>query len=267
MSHALVILSGGQDSTTCLYWAKQRYEKISAITFDYGQRHSREIMAAKQVAMLAGVASHRIVSLGAVLGGKSPLTDPAQQLEQYENFDSMNKIIGDRVELTFVPMRNALFLVLAANWAEVIGADALITGVAQADGTNYPDCTPLFIRSMQETINIALGRSPYASPITIETPLIYLTKAETVKLSVGLPGCYRALAYSHTAYDGQYPPVGKDHATILRVAGFEQAGIPDPLVLRAWIDGKMPLPETANYWPQVIRPHLKELGMDPPEGF
>lgn len=253
---ALVVLSGGQDSTTCLGYALDRYLRVATITFDYGQRHRAEIDAAHKVRTFFEDAYDRaipyeIVRLGPdTFRGTSPLTAGDQKLETYANHAEMEAIIGDRVEKTFVPMRNAAFLVYAANRAVCMGAGTIITGVCEADNANYPDCREVFIRSMQDTINLALGFSRpvnNGAGIYIQTPLMHLSKAESIKLAQKLPYTYDALAWSHTAYDGQYPPVGKDHASVLRAHGFEQAGVPDPLVLRAWREGLMDLPDTANY--------------------
>lgn len=240
---ALVVLSGGQDSTTCLFWAMQRFLEVHAVTFDYCQRHRREIDAARKVAALAGVASHEVVELGPILQGRSPLTDPDQALEQYGSYAEMDAIIGDRVELTFVPMRNALFLTIAANRAVVRDCYDLVTGVCQQDNANYPDCRASFIEAQAATVSLALGVPRF----TIHTPLMHLSKAESIRLAQQLPGAYEALAYSHTAYDGAYPPTGHDHATMLRAEGFREAGVPDPLVVRAHREGLMALPESANY--------------------
>lgn len=240
---ALVVLSGGQDSTTCLFWAKQCFGKVHAITFDYGQRHIREVQAARIVAAMAGVESHEVVSVPDVLKGMSPLTNKDAPLETYENAKQMDAVIGDRIELTFVPMRNPLFLTIAANRAAIIGASYLVTGVCQQDGTNYPDCREGFINAMERMIKLALDRDGFI----VAAPLMHLTKAQSIKLAISLPGAYDALAYSHTAYDGNYPPTGKDHASILRASGFEKASVADPLVLRAVKEGLMELPETTNY--------------------
>lgn len=248
---AMVVFSGGQDSTTCLGFALAHYKEVHAVTFDYGQKHSRELQAAQEVLDFFrsrghSIASHEIVVLGEdVFAGTSPLTNRHEELETYDSHDQMEAIIGDRVEKTFVPMRNAVFLMLAANRAVVKRCSTLITGVCQADNANYPDCRDEFVASAEETASKALGLMP--NKFMIETPLMDLTKAESIKLAQMLPDTYEALAYSHTAYDGSYPPTGKDHASVLRAHGFEQAGVPDPLVLRAWREGLMPLPETKNY--------------------
>ena len=225
---ALVVLSGGQDSTTCLFWAMRHFDKVHALTFDYGQRHRREIESATMVARLAGVASHDIVEVPDILKSRSPLTDKDAQLETYTDFHSMDAIIGDRVELTFVPMRNAFFLTLAANRALALDCFDVVTGVCEADNANYPDCREKFIQSQQRTINEALGLYSFH----IHTPLMHLSKADSIKLAQDLPGCMEALSYSHTCYAGECPPCGKCHACVLRAEGFRKAGVGDPLVER-----------------------------------
>lgn len=247
---AMVVLSGGQDSTTCLGWAIARYEDVHCVTFDYGQKHAIELKAAaKVVSYFRGFSGmsipHEVVPIQDIFLGTSPLTNADEQLEMYQSHDQMEEVIGDRVEKTFVPMRNAVFLMLAANRAVVAEAGALITGICQADNANYPDCRESFARSAETTILEALGLR--GGDFKIETPLMHLDKAATVKLAYETPGTYAALAFTHTAYDGKYPPTGHDHASILRAYGFEQADMPDPLVVRAWREGKMDLPATNNY--------------------
>lgn len=245
---AMVVLSGGQDSTTCLFWAVHQGFEVHAITFDYNQRHRREIDAARKVAAIAGAASHEVVEVGPVLLSRSPLTDSKQQLELYRDYTSMDEIIGDRVELTFVPMRNPFFLTLAANRAVAADCFDLVTGVCEADNANYPDCRDVFIRAQELCIRLALGRDDF----NIHTPLIRMSKAASIRLSTGMPNAFEALGYSHTAYDGGYPPVGKDHASTLRAHGFKEAGLPDPLVVRAWKEGLMELPDEPHYVDEKI---------------
>jgi len=243
---ALVVLSGGQDSTTCLFIAKEMGYEVHAITFDYNQRHSAELDAAVNVALIAGVESHQIVKVGPLLAGSSPLTNPYEKLEQYNNYEEMDKIIGNRVELTFVPLRNAFFLTLAANHAVAKGIFTLITGVCEADNANYPDCKEVFIKSQEATINLALGLEP--GVFKIKTPLINMSKKDSIYTVIGMGKAYPALAFSHTAYSGEYPPVTQDHATVLRAQGFLEANVPDPLIVRAFLEGKLDkLPDTGNY--------------------
>tara|TARA_R110002096_G_scaffold57146_2_gene145189 strand:+ start:806 stop:1528 length:723 start_codon:yes stop_codon:yes gene_type:complete len=233
MKKAMVILSGGQDSTTCLFWALENYDHVEAITFDYGQKHIIEIAAAKTIAEMANVL-HYTVKVPNILRSRSPLVDESQTLETYDNYEDMDNIIGDRVELTFVPMRNAFFITIAANYALHNDIYTLVTGVCQQDNANYPDCRESFIQSQEKTINEALGIDNFK----IVTPLINMTKAESVELVNGLAmfgenKCMDALAYSHTCYSGVYPPCGKCHSCVLRAYGFEQAGVDDPLIVRA----------------------------------
>lgn len=245
-SKALVVLSGGQDSTTCLFWAlNQGFDEVHAVTFDYNQRHSAEIEAATKVAQFAGVTSHEIVTLGPILKGTSPLVSD-EELEQYDH----HSVLPGGLEKTFVPMRNQLFLTIAANRAYVLGIRNLVAGVCQEDFGGYPDCRSVFIDALERACNLGTftGQDGALGKLCIHTPLMNLTKAESVDLARRLPGCYHALAWSHTAYDGQYPPVGSDHATLLRQKGFEEAGLPDPLVVRAWLEGLVAeWPEGENY--------------------
>ena len=468
---ALVVLSGGQDSTTCLFWAMQNFDEVHAITFDYGQRHRIEIDAARKVAEMAGVTSHEVVEVPNCLAGTSFLTDLNAKVEEFENFEGMehhNAFKESKLDSSFVPMRNSLFLTIAANRAIVLGASAIITGVTAADfaeysdfsmewlggfvdaegcfttvnGTGYrlsisqkdpelfyrlgewlkkylgredftysvsrskdgcfemyigkqslemlmpalspnlhsphrrsqytkvshlplrpenaltdayctgfwggdggihfdtylqkgkyetvrghvgfyqkdpevlekisdhlggghlyqrktqnriwelrigcgprggklvkrlvkhicvlgsfekitkayhnvgmpaggfnppyPDCTPDYISTFQAMLEESLKEKDTQAPVVI-APVMFMTKAESVLFASSLPCCMEALAYSHTSYDGKYPPTGKNHANLLRAHGFEQAGAPDPLVVRAWREGLMELPETRNY--------------------
>jgi 7-cyano-7-deazaguanine synthase len=251
---ALVVLSGGQDSTTCLFWAKQNYLEVHAVTFDYGQRHRLEIDAAITVAKMAKIADHEIIDVRNCLISTSPLTSNAK-LEQYENFEQMDKVIGNRVELTFVPMRNMLFLTIAMNRAVALGQGTdVITGICQADNANYPDCTESFRSAFERAADRALqaatdAYNPFCRTVA---PFIFKSKAEMVKIARTLPGCWHALAYSHTSYDGKYPPVDMNHSNVLRAQGFEEAGLPDPLVLRAVYEGRMDYPDTPNYDDDLI---------------
>lgn len=253
---AIVVLSGGQDSTTCLFWAKHLGFEVHAVTFDYNQRHRREIEAAKKVAELAGVLSHEIIEMGPILKGTSPLVSD-NTLEQYAS----HAVLPGGLEKTFVPMRNQLFLTISANRAYIHNAEALVTGVCEEDYGGYPDCRQQFIHALSHACNLGTFTGEDGAPgsLAILTPLMKLTKAATVDLALTLPGCYAALAWTHTSYDGAYPPVGHDHAALLRAKGFEEANVPDPLVLRAFTEGLMDLPGAPNYAPEVVEEYLELL--------
>lgn len=225
---AVVVFSGGQDSTTCLYWAVARYgrDNVRALSVNYGQRHAVELTAARNIAALAGV-RHDVIDVPNVLRSTSPLLS-GTPLETYSSYEEMDRVIGDRVELTFVPMRNAFFLTLAANYAIAHDAFTLVTGVCESDNANYPDCRETFVWAQEEAINKALGMSGFR----IETPLLKLDKEGIVRLSATLPGCWEALSYSHTCYAGQVPPCGECHSCVLRAEGFARAGMVDPLIER-----------------------------------
>lgn len=231
MTKALVILSGGQDSTTCLFWALEKHDEVEAITFDYGQRHRSEIEAAKKVARIAGVESHEVVQVPECLVSSSPLTSD-KELETYDDPDQMESVIGGRRELTFVPMRNALFLTIAANRAEARGATTLVSGVCQMDNANYDDCRKTFLMAAEQYINTALGHDHRGTPwISVAAPLLYLSKAKSIRLAESLRGCMEALAHSHTCYAGAVPPCGRCHSCVLRASGFAEAGVKDPLIV------------------------------------
>lgn len=256
----VVILSGGQDSTTCLFWALHHYTgAVHCVTYNYGQRHYRELEAAEQVVAFARSAypdreiTHETVVVGNILKGTSPLVSD-ENLEQYEDYASL----PGGLEKTFVPMRNQLFLTLAANHAFVKNSSVLVTGVCQEDNGGYPDCRRTFIDAftLTTTVGTFVLEAGFPNGIVVETPLMYLSKAESVHLAMQLPFAYPALGLTHTAYDGQYPPVGKDHATLLREKGFVEAGVPDPLVLRAVAEGLMEMPTTPNYSESTVS-HVK----------
>ena len=255
-SKALVVLSGGQDSTTCLFWAKRHFDEVHAITFDYGQVHRIEIQAATEVATMANVASHEIVVIPDILKSTSPLTNNGKDLERYDNFEQMEKVIGDRVEKTFVPMRNTLFLTIAANRAVALGAETLITGICQEDNANYADTTEDFRVKLEQAFDTSLKGM---ARLKIVAPLMFFSKADTVRLAHEMPDCWKAMALTHTSYDGKYPPTDNNHSNVLRAQGFLEAGFPDPLVVRAWYEELMDLPLQPNYAPYLVQQCLREI--------
>lgn len=243
MDSCVVILSGGQDSATCLVKALHEYKNINTLIFDYGQKHSREIECAKRIAKELNVPAE-VIKLDNLLLSSSPLLSD-NPLELYENKEQMEKVVGKRVENTFVPMRNGLFLTIAANRAAALYKNAdVIIGVCEEDDANYPDCTEKFITEAQNYIDAALWPT---ADIMIQTPLLHVSKADAIKEMWDVPMWQEIMSITHTSYAGDYPPLSKNHSNILRAASFEEAGKPDPLIVRAWKEGLMELPKTENY--------------------
>ena len=219
---ALVVLSGGQDSTTCLYWAIDRFgrDRVESLTFDYGQRHRIELECAARVAETAGVPNTLLpIDTFAALGGDA-LTDAAVAVQP-----GVEESTG--LPNTFVPGRNLIFLTFAAAFAYRRGIAELVTGVAQTDFSGYPDCRAGTISALQHTLRLGMEFD-----FTIHTPLIHLSKKETVLLARDL-GALPALAHTHTCYNGQRPPCGRCPACELRAKGFAEAGVADPLLAGA----------------------------------
>jgi 7-cyano-7-deazaguanine synthase len=219
---ALVLLSGGQDSTTCLYWAIHEFgvDAVAAISFDYGQRHRIELQCAEAIAAGAGV-RHTCLPIDtfAALGGDA-LTDSGVEVARNPDSDS-------GLPNTFVPGRNIVFLTFAAAYAWQRGIGDIVTGVAQTDYSGYPDCREQTIQSLQQTLRLGME-----SDVRIHTPLMHLSKRQTVELAQEL-GALPAMALTHTCYNGTRPPCGECPACMLRAKGFAEAGIEDPLVAGA----------------------------------
>ncbi|MCH4294377.1 7-cyano-7-deazaguanine synthase QueC [Shewanella sp. 3B26] len=171
MSKAVVVFSGGQDSTTCLVQALSQFDEVHAITFDYGQRHSEEIEVAKTLANELGCASHKIMDVS-LLGelAISALTRDAIPVS--------HELMENGLPNTFVPGRNILFLTLAGIYAYQLGADTVITGVCETDFSGYPDCRNDFVKAMEQALNLGMDKQ-----LEIRTPLMWLNKAETWALA------------------------------------------------------------------------------------
>lgn len=216
---ALVVLSGGQDSTTCLYWAIDKFgrNQVSSVTFDYGQRHRIELDCAREIADFVGVPNVILpIDTFSALGGDA-LTDT--DIAVGTGTDERTGLPN-----TFVPGRNLIFLTFAAAFAYQRDITHLVTGVAQTDYSGYPDCREETIVALQATLQNGME-----SMVQIHAPLMHLSKMETVKLATEL-GALPAMALTHTCYNGVRPPCGYCAACQLRAKGFEEAGIIDPLV-------------------------------------
>lgn len=228
MNKALVLLSGGQDSTTSLYWAlnSKAFSEVEALIIDYGQRHKIEIESAMKIAKLAGISSIQVFYTDILTKiGDSALVGGGNISAKHRNKE---------LPASFVPGRNILFLTIAGMIAYKKGIQNIVIGVSQEDSSGYPDCRLKTIESMQTTLSMGMDWD-----FEIFTPFMFFTKREEVLLGNTFPGCMEALAFSHTCYEGEFPPCGKCPACVLRAKGFDEAGILDPLVERAKNEGKL----------------------------
>lgn len=219
MSEALVVLSGGQDSATCMAWAATVFDKIHALSFDYGQRHKRELESALAIAEMFG-ASMSIVGVDALRANPSSgLTRSDIDVSTIDPDTALPK--------SFVPGRNLIFLTSASSIALSRGIHDVVTGVCQTDFSGYPDCRRDTIDALERAIN--LGNAGLGG-VRIHTPLMHLTKAETVLLAKRLNLGWEAIAKSWTCYEGGEKPCGICPACVLRMKGFSEAGLPDPAI-------------------------------------
>lgn len=221
MQKAVVLLSGGLDSATCLAIASRECD-VHALTMDYGSRHSKEIEAAKRVADHFRVMDHLILKVGLDAIGGSSLTDRNISLDKVKNRDS----IGSDIPTSYVPARNMTFLSLGVGFAEVVGAGNVYIGANSMDYSGYPDCRPEFIDAFQKVVDVGTKAGVQGHPVRIETPLLRLGKADIIRkgMELGVP-------YEHTwtCYSGGERACGKCEACVLRLAGFEEAGFDDPI--------------------------------------
>lgn len=228
MKKAVVILSGGLDSTTCMGIAADAGYELYPITFDYGQRHKGEIENARKVAAFYGVQErHRVITLGFLKEfGGSALTDESIAVPPAGESGP----IDSDIPVTYVPGRNLLFLSIATSYAEVQGAEAIYIGVNAMDYSGYPDCRPEFIRKVEEVMALATRVGVEGVPMKIETPLIHWTKAEIIRegLRLGVP-----YELTTSCYNGQEEACGECDSCRLRLKGFDEAGTRDPIAYKA----------------------------------
>jgi len=215
---AVVLISGGLDSATCLAIANQQGFDCYALSFDYGQRHSSELHAASYLAKSMQVQDHKVILIDMSGIGGSALTDMNIAVPE-------NEVEG--IPITYVPARNSVFLAYALGWAEVLGADAIYIGVNALDYSGYPDCRPEFIEAFQKMANLATKVGIEGHRIEIETPLINLTKAEIIRKGVVLGVDYsKTISCYQADQDGK--ACGRCDSCRLRIKGFLDAGIADP---------------------------------------
>ena len=220
---AVVLLSGGLDSATTLYIAREDGFTVHAISFRYGQQHAQELDSASAVAEAAGVIDHVTISLDARLFKGSALTGPAAVPEN-RSPDEMAGIIPP----TYVPARNTVFLAMALAYAEVIGACDIFIGVNALDYSGYPDCRPEFVAAWNRLAELATKEAVEGNPVKIHAPLLNLTKAEIIRRGLELGMDY---SLTHSCYnpDTEGRSCGRCDACILRLKGFSENGIQDPV--------------------------------------
>ena len=221
---AVVLSSGGIDSTTVMAIAKQEGFEIYSLSFFYKQRHSVEIEAARKVADVMGVKKHLIIDIDLKKIGGSALTDNNLDVPKYRKMQSM----ADEIPVTYVPARNTIFLSYALAWAEVLQSSDIFIGVNAIDYSGYPDCRPEYIEAFEQMANLATKAGVEGkTKLKIRTPLIHMTKAEIIKKGVDLGVDF---SLTHSCYDPSSDGLacGECDSCIIRKQGFKEAGIIDP---------------------------------------
>lgn len=219
MKKAIILLSGGLDSTTCLAIAKNEGFECYALSFSYGQRHNFELEASKKIAQTMGVMDHRIIKLDIGQFGNSALTDETIAVPDYEG----NK----EIPVTYVPARNTIFLSISLGFAESIEAFDIFIGANYVDYSGYPDCRPDYIKAFETLANLATKAGVEGKKYTIHAPLLYLSKAEIIKKGIDL-GVDYSLTVSCYNLSKNGKACGKCDSCTFRARGFKQANVPDP---------------------------------------
>jgi 7-cyano-7-deazaguanine synthase len=215
---AVILVSGGLDSTTVTAMAMKQGYDCYTLSFDYGQRHRSELEAAQRVSELMTVHQHKVVKLDLGSIGGSALTDSAIAVPEEETAG---------IPVTYVPARNTVFLSIALGWAEVLGADDIFIGVNAVDFSGYPDCRPEYIEAFERMANLATRAGVEGNRLTIHAPLIAMTKAEIIHTGLALGMDYSATVSCYQA-DTSGAACGKCESCRLRRQGFNQAGVKDP---------------------------------------
>ena len=216
---AVVLLSGGLDSATCLAMARSQGFDCYCLSFDYGQRHNAELQAAARIAKALGAAGHRVLDLGLAQFGGSALTDTSIPVP--------TNGVQPGIPVTYVPARNTIMLSLALAWAEVLGSLDIFVGVNAVDYSGYPDCRPEYIAAFEAMANLATRAGVEGNKLSIHAPLIALSKGEIIRAGAAL-GVDYGLTVSCYQADGEGRACGVCDSCRLRAEGFAAAGIPDP---------------------------------------
>ena len=218
MKKAVVLLSGGLDSVTALSIAKEQGFECYTLSFNYGQRHSTELDAAKMISVQNGAVEHKVIDIDLAAIGGSALTD--DEIDVPEAWE-------EGIPVTYVPARNTVFLSIALGWAEVLSADAIFVGVNAVDYSGYPDCRPAFIKAFEQLANVATKAGVEGNKLNIHAPLMKMSKSDIIQEGIRL-GIDYSLTVSCYQADQDGKACGKCDSCRFRSQGFEQAGIIDP---------------------------------------
>ena len=222
MRKSVVLLSGGLDSATTLAIAKQESDEVYALTFDYGQRHRKEVERAKAIADQLGVKEHKVMEIRLDELGGSALTDASEPIPDYRDYETMK----EEIPSTYVPARNLVLLSCALAWSEALGAGAIYIGANARDYSGYPDCRPNFYKAFQRAAELGTRSGIEKHGVEIRHPLINMRKADIIKKGKDL-GVPFELTWS--CYRGGERPCGKCDSCRIRKKGFVEAGLDDPL--------------------------------------
>ena len=218
MKKAVVLLSGGLDSVTALSIAKEQGFECYTLSFNYGQRHSTELNAARMISAQNGAVEHKVIDIDLTAIGGSALTD--DKIDVPETWE-------EGIPVTYVPARNTVFLSIALGWAEVLSADAIFVGVNAVDYSGYPDCRPAFITAFEQLANVATKAGVEGNKLNIHAPLMKMSKSDIIQEGIRL-GIDYSLTVSCYQADQDGKACGKCDSCRFRSQGFEQAGISDP---------------------------------------
>jgi len=226
---AICLLSGGLDSCVSAAIAKKQDYSLYALTFEYGQQHQREVQSAQQIAESLQVQEHIVFPLDLKQFQGSSLVDDTQEIPDASSLDR----IGVTIPSTYVPARNTIFLSIALALAEVKEADAIFIGVNEVDYSGYPDCRPEYIKAFQAMADLATKKAVEGKKTLIETPLLHLSKKEIIKKGVEVNAPYY---FSWSCYRGEEQACGQCESCLLRLKGFQDAGVADPLIYQSYPD-------------------------------
>lgn len=224
MKKAVILFSGGLDSTTVLAVAKNQNYDCYPISFSYHQRHSVELEAAAEIIQFFNIKTHKIITIPTDLFGASALTDKSIPVPQYDE----NKTPS--IPITYVPARNTIFLSIALGYAESIGAQDIFLGISHIDYSGYPDCRPEYIDAFEKMANLATKDAVEGKKLTIHAPLLYLSKAETIKLGLKNGVDYSLTVSCYQANPSTKAACGQCDSCNYRKRGFLEAGIKDPTI-------------------------------------